>query len=101
MPNQRGLIGNRYAQRSVNPKRSITLARCVTFGVQSCAIQSFPDGPTVERIRPLARVLEVIDIMAEPVKTRGVLRVIPGDAAEPRMLGDQAGDDDAKTLGRS
>ena len=49
-------------------------------------------------IRPLPRILEVVDIVAESLQNRGVLHVIPSDAAERRVLGDEAGDDDAETL---
>src|SRR5262249_14396627 len=44
----------------------------------------------------LARVLEVVDVVPEPAEPERVLQVVPGDAAETGMLGDQPGDDDAE-----
>jgi hypothetical protein len=61
-----------------------------------------PGGPVVSRrppvevVGPLARVFEVVDVVAESGQAEGVLEVIPGHSPEQRVLGDQARDNDAK-----
>src|SRR6266542_970403 len=50
----------------------------------------------VQRVRPLPRILEVVDVVAEACEPRRELDVVPRDTAETRVLRDQARDDDAE-----
>ena len=56
-------------------------------------------GVSVDDVGPLARVLEVVHVVAEIGEPEGILYVVPADAPEPGVLGDQAGDDDAEAVG--
>jgi hypothetical protein len=50
----------------------------------------------VKVIRPLARIFKIVYIMTEPPKAEEILKVMPTDSPQRRMLRDQAGDNDAK-----
>ena len=59
---------------------------------------AFLAGAAFRQIRPLAGVLEVVDVVAEPSEAGGKLDVVPRDAAEARVLRDQAGDHDSELV---
>ena len=50
----------------------------------------------LEDVGPLARILEVVDVVAEPREADRVLQIVPGDAGQRRVLRDEPADDDAQ-----
>ena len=74
-------------------------ARCRTFVRRIAFDPAVRVGAPLKAVGPLARVLEVVDIVAEPREAGGVLDVVPRHAAQPGVLGDQPGDDHAEPGG--
>jgi len=50
----------------------------------------------VKVVRPLARIFKIVYVMAEPPEAEEILKVMPTDSPQRRMLRDQPSDNDAK-----
>ena len=53
-------------------------------------------GATIDRVRPLPGVLDVVDVMPEEVQPEWVLQIVPSHTAQMGVLCDETSDDDAQ-----